>query len=150
MRRSISVAAGALVALLALTPAAGAHTYGGESAKGGAMDMRASPDFKRLLALSVERELRCRKGRFRSFRSGIFVQRTVFVRVSGSRFRGSVRVRGARGSLIRRGRFSIRGRFTNGQAVAHGVFRERSRLRDGTRCSSGRVRFFLPVTSTGG
>lgn len=111
------------------------------------MHFRVGPDNARVISLSVERELSCRKGRLRSFREGVFRQVSVFVRSTGGNFfRGSVRTHGVPGSQVRRGRFSIR--FVADGARARGVFRERVRLRGGTRCTSGRVRFDVPLLDT--
>ena len=148
MRLGAGIATSVCGFALVLAPGAHAHSYGGSTVRAGAMTLQVSSGFDRLIALRAERELRCRKGRVLSFRRGAFLQRSVFARGSGSFYRGSIRVRGTRGSLVRRGRFSIRVRLTNHQTVARGVLRERVRLRDGTRCTSGRVRFFLPLVST--
>ena len=63
------------------------------------------------------------------------------------RFRGTIRTRGVKGSLVRRGIFTISGRAVDDRS-ARGVFRERLRLRDGSRCDSGRIRFTIPLIST--
>lgn len=151
MRRAGIAAVLAAGAVCAFGAAPGmAHTYGGKTAKGGDISFRVSPGETHFIKLRAERELRCRKGRVRSFRPGVFRQRTVFVRVApDGTFRGSVRVHGPRGSLVRRGRFSIRGRTVN-ELRAKGFFRERHRLKDGTRCDSRRVRFSIPLTTTNG
>ena len=126
---------------------AGAHSYGGRTADDGRISFRLSPSENSFIRLLAERELACRKGTVRSFRLGAYRQRRVFVRVgSNGAFRGSVRTRGPRGSLVRLGRFTIKGRILTDSA--RGVFRERVRLRDGTRCDSGRIRFAIPLTST--
>ena len=140
-------AAGAAIALTLLTagPALG-HTYRGETVKGGTISMRVGSDDSTVIRLRAERELSCRKGKFRSFRQGAFRQRSTFVRRSGGVFRGSKRTRGISGSLVRLGRFSIRFRIS--ESRARGVFRERVRLRGGTRCTSGRVRFSIPLIDT--
>lgn len=144
MRRALALAL--LAALVCAAPAV-AHTYRGNSTKGGAMHFRVGPDNSRVISLSADRELSCRKGRLRSFREGTFRQVSVFVRSNGgSFFRGSVRTRPVRGSQVRRGRFSIRFVVSGNRAV--GVFRERVRLRGGTRCTSGRVRFDIPLVDT--
>lgn len=144
MRRSVVLAL--FAAILCAAPAL-AHTYRGSSVKGGAIHFRVGPDDARVISLSVERELSCRKGRLRSFREGIFRQISVFVRSRGGNFfRGSVRTRPVRGSQVRRGRFAIR--FVASDGRARGVFRERVRLRGGTRCTSGRVRFDIPLVDT--
>jgi hypothetical protein len=136
-----------LVVVLACAAPAFAHSYGGNSSKGGAMHLRVGSDNRSVISLSVTRELSCRRGSLRSFREGIFSQVRVFVRSGGGNFfRGSVRTRGVRGSQVRRGRFSIR--FVADGSRAQGVFRERVRLRGGTRCTSGRVRFTIPLVDT--
>jgi hypothetical protein len=141
-----------LVAMLAAGAlwggSASAHTYGGRTADDGRISFRFSPDEPRIIQLFAERELRCRKGKVRSFRRGAFRQTKTFARVApDGRFRGTIRTRGVKGSLVRRGRFTIRGRAVN-ERFALGVFRERLRLRDGSRCDSGRIRFRIPLTST--
>ena len=138
--------AAVLVVLVCAVPAQ-AHTYGGKTARGGAISFRVGADSATVVRLSAERALACRKGRIRSFRSGGFSQSKPFVRRSGGLFRGSIRTRGPKGSLVRRGRFAIRF-VVRGESVAAGVFRERLRLRDGTRCTSGRVRFRIPLIDT--
>ena len=143
--RAAALSAAVLVLLGAAS--AQAHTYGGTTAKQARMSLRVAADSSRVVALSTERELACRKGRIRSFRTGVFRQARTFVRRSGRFLRGSIRTRGPRGSLVRRGRFAIR-LIVRGESVAIGVFRERVRLRDGTRCTSGRVRFRLPLVDT--
>jgi hypothetical protein len=141
--------AGLAVALAALACAApaGAHTYGGKTVRDGQISFRIGADSSTVVLLSAERELTCRRGRVKSFRSGTFRQARRFVRRRGRLFRGSIRTRGPRGSLVRRGRFAIRF-VVRSEVVAAGVFRERLRLKDGTRCTSGRVRFRLPLTDT--
>jgi hypothetical protein len=144
MRRSGLLAA---VAALAFAGGAQAHTYGGQSAKDGRIDFRIGADSSTVVSLDAVRALSCRKGRIRSFRTGAFRQSRPFVRRTKGRFKGSIHTRGPSGSLVRRGRFSIRFRVRAG-FLAVGVFRERLRLRDGTRCTSGRVRFHVPLLST--
>lgn len=130
------------------TGSAAAHTYGGRTADEGRTSFRFSPDESRIIQLFAERELSCRKGRVRSVRQGAFRQKRTFARVSGDgRFRGRIRTRGVKGSLVRRGLFTISGRAV-GQSFARGVFRERLRLRDGSFCDSGRIRFRIPLLST--
>ena len=147
MRRT-AISSIVVVAVLVGASSAGAHSYEGRTADDGRIAFRLSPAESSFLRLFAERELACRKGKVRSFRLGAYRQRKVFVRVASSRaFRGSVRTKGPRGSLVRLGRFTIKGRLVN-EATAKGVFRERVRLRDGTRCDSGRIRFEIPLTST--
>jgi hypothetical protein len=144
MRRVLIVA---VVVLVCAAPAA-AHTYGGRTADDGRISFRFSAAETHFVQLHAERELACRKGKVRSFRVGAFRQRRVFVRVApNGAFRGTVRTRGPKGSLVRLGRFTIKGRAVN-ESFAEGVFRERARLRNGTRCDSGRVRFKIPLIST--
>lgn len=143
--RRVAVAAAAAALLCAAS--AQAHTYGGSTTKDGRISFRVGADSATVIRLSAERELACRKGRIRSFRSGLFRQSRAFVRRSGGLFRGSIRTRGPEGSLVRRGRFAMRF-VVRGHSVAAGVFRERLRLRDGTHCTSGRVRFRIPLVDT--
>ena len=136
----------ALVVLVCAAPAE-AHTYAGKTAKGGQISLRVGAGSATVVQLTAERELACRKGGIRSVRSGAFRQSKPFVRRSRGLFRGSIRTRGPKGSLVRRGRFAIRF-VLRGEFVATGVFRERLRLRDGTRCTSGRVRFRITLIDT--
>jgi hypothetical protein len=148
-RHSIcTLLAAMLVAGALWAGSAAAHTYGGRTAEDGRISFRFSPDESRIIQLFAERELSCRKGRVRSVRQGAFRQKRTFARVSGDgRFRGTIRTRGVKGSLVRRGIFTISGLAVD-ERFARGVFRERLRLRDGSRCDSGRVRFRIPLTST--
>jgi hypothetical protein len=137
------LAVGALLAGSAV-----AHTYGGRTAEDGRISFRFSPDETRIIELSAERELSCRKGRVRSVRQGAFRQKRTFARISADgRFRGTVRTRGPKGSLVRRGLYTISGRAVD-ERFARGVYRERLRLRDGSRCDSGRIRFRIPLITT--
>lgn len=144
MRRAGLVTA--LAVLVCAAPAA-AHTYAGKTARSGQISLRVGAGSATVIRLSAERELACRKEGIRSVRSGAFLQSRRFVRRSRGLFRGSIRTRGPKGSLVRRGRFAIR-LVVRGESVAAGVFRERVRLRDGTRCTSGRVRFRIPLIDT--
>ena len=135
-----------LVALVCAAPAE-AHTYAGKTARGGQITLRVGADSATVILLSAERELACRKAGIRSIRTGAFRQSRPFARRSRGRFRGSIRTRGPSGSLVRRGRFAIRF-VIRGDSVVAGVLRERLRLRDGTRCTSGRVRFRIPLIDT--
>jgi hypothetical protein len=130
---------------LALTPAPSAAPrkatrYAGETSQELPISFRVSRNRQAVRGLRVRVQLTCTSATLISVRRSTFRQTSGFLRVHGDRtFSGYVRLRPARNSEVRSGRFALNGRL--GRRRPRGQLQMILRLEDGLRCDSGEVRF---------